>query len=259
MKDMVVLIRGAGEIASAVAHKLARSHLRICLTETGIPQAICRGVAFCEAVYEGEKEVEGVVAKFVASAKDMPKVWKVGKIAIIVDPEATIKDWLHPDVLIDAIMAKKNTGTKISDAPLVIGLGPGFHAGRDVHLVVETNHSENLGRVICQGQAEVNTGIPLYPAGVLYAPKDGLLRLGKNIGEKVSVGDTVAFVDDQPVKARTNGFLRGILRDQSRVKEGMKFGEVDPVGSPEGCYTIRPKMRTIAGGVLEAILMHFNK
>ena len=166
LNDLVVLIRGGGEVASAVAHKLARSHFKICLTEIARPLAVSRMVAFSEAIYDGEKEIEGVVARHITSAEDINSCWQKNKIPILVDPEAKVRNRLHPDILIDAIMAKKNLGTKITDAPLVIGLGPGFQAGRDVHLVVETSNSENMGKVIFDGGAEENTGIPLAMGGL---------------------------------------------------------------------------------------------
>ena len=263
LTELVVLTKGGGEVASAVAHKLACSGFRVCLTETPSPQAVHRGTTFCEAIYEGEKEVEGVVAKLITLPEQAFKAWGQNKIPIIVDPKALIKDFLHPNVLIDAIMAKRNLGTKISDAPLVIGLGPGLRAGRDVHIVIETNHSENLGKAILQGEAESDTGIPLDIDGgtferVLHAPVDGHFSTLKKLGGYVSTGEVVAFVAGQPVKAEIGGILRGLLRDGLEVKKGTKLGEIDPQGVKEVCYTIRPKMRAIADGVLKAILMHYN-
>ena len=263
LSRLVVLIRGGGEVASGVAHKLARAHFRVCLTETSEPLAVSRGVAFCEAVYDGKKEVEGLVARRVKSAVQVPKVWQQNQIPIIVDPETTIKDTLKPDVLVDAIMAKKNLGTRVTDAPLVIGLGPGFEAGRDVHTVVETNNSQSLGRVILEGRAERDTGIPLAAGGLtferaLHSPQDGPFQTDKGIGELVSAGEVVASVAGQSVKAEINGIIRALLRSGMVVKKGTKLGEIDPSGDKEACYTIRPRVRAIAGGVLEAILMRYN-
>jgi xanthine dehydrogenase accessory factor len=261
---LIIIIRGGGEVASAVAHVLARCHFRVCLTEALYPQAVCRGVVFCEALYDGEKEVEGIVAQAVDSVEEVFAVWAEDKMPIMVDPEASIKDALHPEVLIDAIMAKRNLGTKLSDAPLVIGMGPGFRVGRDVHAVVETNNSANLGRVILEGQGESDTGIPLEIGGftferVLHATEEGLFSSRKNIGDGISSGEVVALVGKQPVKADVGGVLRGLIRDGLKVKKGTKVGEIDPLGSKEDCYIIRPKMRAIAGGALEAILMHYNR
>jgi len=261
--SLTVLIKGGGEVASAVAHKLARSHFSICLTEIARPVAVSRGVAFCEAIYDGEKEIEGVTARRVSSTEEITQTWQQNKLPILVDPATRIKDWLRPDIIIDAIMAKQNINTGINDAPLVIGLGPGFRAGQDVHLVVETNNSEHLGRVITDGEAEPNTGTPLEVGGitderVLFSPVAGIFRSTKNMGDLVSTGDTVGWIGDEPVTARIDGVLRALLRDGIEIGAKTKMGEVDPRGDKELCYTIRPRMRTIAGGVLEAVLMQVN-
>ena len=178
LSDLVVLIRGAGELASGVTCRLYRSHFRICLTDIDQPQAVRRTVSFCEAVYDGEKEIEGVIARRVASPGEASLVWQEDKIPLIVDPEAEIKNSLKPDVLVDAILAKKNLGTRINDASLVIGLGPGFIATKDVHVVIETNRGHNLGRLFLTGEAEPNTGTPGEIAGfaadrVFRAPVGG--------------------------------------------------------------------------------------
>ncbi len=263
LSTLVVLVKGGGELASAVAHRLVRSHFRVCLTETPHPLAVCRGVAFCEAVYDGEKEVEGVVARLVRSAPEIPECWNESKLPVIVDPEASIKDSLRPDVVVDAIMAKRNLVTKIGDALLVIGLGPGFEAPKDVHMVVETNYSNNLGRVILQGRAEADTGIPVAIGGyttqrAIHAPQEGYFTSDRKIGDPVSAGEIIGFVKDYPLTPEIDGILRGLLRSGLVVKQGTKLAEIDPLGPKEVCYTIRDKMRAIAGGVLEAILMQFN-
>ena len=260
---LVVLIKGGGEVASAVAHKLFRAHFRVCMTEISHPVAVSRGVAFCEAIFDGEKQVEGVVAKLISSAQDISPTWAESKLPIIVDPQASIRNSLHPDVIVDAIMAKKNLGTKISHAPLVIGLGPGFSIGEDVHMIVETNNTENLGKVILSGEAEPDTGIPLGIGGltqerVLHSPTKGLFHSVREIGDLVVAGDTVVRVGNRPVKAQIDGVLRALLRDGLEVDKQTKLGEIDPSGDKQVCYTIRPRMRAIAGGVLEAILMRFN-
>ena len=261
--NLIVLIRGGGEIASGVAHKLARVNFRVCLTETPHPLAVSRGVAFCEAIYDGDKEVEGVVAKKVESANEISKTWQENKLPIIVDPEALVKEALKPQILVDAIMAKKNLGTRITDAPLVIGLGPGFKAGRDVHMVVETNDSQNLGKVIMEGEAEKDTGIPIAVAGLtferaLHSPANGIFQTNKDIGDMVAAGDVIASVAKKPVKAEIGGILRALLRSGTVVEKGTKLGEIDPTGNKEACFTIRPKMSKIADGVLEAIMMRYN-
>ena len=263
LANLVVLIRGGGEVASGVAHKLARARFRVCLTETSQPLAVSRGVAFCEAIYDGEKEVEGIVARRVESAVEIHKLWREGRIPIIVDPAARMKNILKPQVVVDAIMAKRNLGTRVTDAPLVIGLGPGFEAGKDVHMVVETNNSERLGRVILKGGAEKDTGIPVAIGGLtheraLHAAGGGLFQTDRDIGGLVSAGEVIASVGGQPVEAEIGGIIRALLRSGTLVKKGTKLGEIDPSGDKEACYTIRPRMRAIAGGVLEAILMRYN-
>jgi xanthine dehydrogenase accessory factor len=233
------------------------------MTETSHPLAVSRGVAFCEAIYDGEKEVEGIVARRVESADQIPEIWRENKLAIIVDPEASVKDVLKPRVLVDAIMAKRNLGTRISHAPLVIGLGPGFQAGKDVHTVVETNNSERLGRVILEGKAEEASGVPIAIGGltserVLHSPADGQFQTDRDIGELVNAGQKVASVAGQLVKAEIDGIIRALLRSGTAVKKGTKLGEIDPSKDKEACYTIRPRVRAIAGGVLEAIMMRYN-
>jgi xanthine dehydrogenase accessory factor len=254
-----VLIKGAGEVASGVAHHLHRNHFRVCLTEVAQPLAVCRGVTFSEAVFDGSKTIEGVTAELTAkSIEDINRVWAQGNIPLIVDPSASIIGLLRPEVLIDAIMGKRNTGTRLGDAPLVIGLGTGFYAGRDVHAVVETSHSHSLGKVILEGEAEANTGIPVAIGGltkerVVWAPKAGVFTSKMEIGDSVTAGQTVGRISDRPVAAPIGGILRGLIRSGVKIARGDKLIEVDPVNGPAICSTIRDKVRVIAGGVLEAI------
>ncbi len=264
MENLIVLIKGAGEMATGVAHRLFHSGFRVCLTEIAEPLAVRRAVSFCEAVFEKEKEVEGVTARLVGTEEDIRLAWAEGCLPLIIDPDAKIRKLLNPQVVVDAILAKENLGTRTGDAPLVIGLGPGFKAGEDVHRVIETNRGHNLGRIIERGEAEPNTGVPGNIGGytwerVLRAPAAGMFRAKKIIGDTVQAGETVADVDGAPVKAGISGVLRGILRDGIRVKEQMKAGDIDPRGTRENCFTISDKARAIAGGVLEAILRKYNK
>jgi xanthine dehydrogenase accessory factor len=264
IEDLIVLIRGAGEVASGVAHRLHRSHFKICMLEIPHPIAVRREVSFCDAVYNGEKEVEGIRAKFISTQEEISSVWKKEKIPILVDPDGQeTLHFLKPDVLIDAIMAKRNLGIQINDAPLIIGLGPGFTAGKDVHVVIETNRGHNLGKVILNGMAESDTGIPGEIGGyaverVLRTMKKGIFHPHKSIGERVNKGSVVAVVDDFPVIARISGVVRGLLSEGIEAKKGMKVGDIDPRGKKEHCFTISDKSRAIGGGVLEAILYWFN-
>ena len=264
-QNLVVLIRGAGEMATGVAHRLYQSHLKVCLLEIAKPLAVRRTVCFSEAIYDGEKEVEGVRAKFVATPDEISSVWTEEMIPVLVDPDARqTRDSLKPDVVVDAILAKINLGTRSDDASLVIGLGPGFAAGKDVHAVIETNRGHHLGRVILKGEAEPDTGIPGEIGGysaerVLRTMKKGVFRSTQSIGDQVSKGTVVAVVDDFPVMAQISGMIRGLLRDGVEVKRGTKVGDVDPRGKKEYCFTISEKARAIGGGVLEAILHQFNQ
>jgi xanthine dehydrogenase accessory factor len=265
IKELVILIRGAGEMASGVAHRLHRSHFKVCMLELPNPIAVRREVSFCEAIYEGEKSVDGVEAKFISGPEQIQPLWEKGKIPILIDPNGKeTRELIKPDVLIDAIMAKKNLGTHINDAPLVIGLGPGFTAGRDTHVVIETNRGHHLGMVIFSGNAEPDTGIPGDIGGytverILRTMKKGVFRPYKSIGDRVTKGTVVAVADDFPVIAKISGVIRGLLREGIEVKKGMKVGDIDPRGKKEFCFTISEKARAIGGGVLEAILYWFNK
>lgn len=261
--ELKVLIRGGGELASAVACRLYECHFNVVMTEVQQPLAVRREVSFCEAIYGGYKTVEGKTARLVQSATEIESVWRTQELAIIVDPYADIKSEITPDVLIDAIIAKKNLGTQISDAKLVIGLGVGFEAGKDVHFVIETNRGHNLGRIIREGRAEPNTGNPGNIGGytterVLRAPCDGIFRSTKNIGDLVKEGDIVAYVEDSPMKTTIPGVIRGLIRDGTVVNRGLKSGDVDPRGDKKYCYTLSDKGRTISGGVLESIMSVFN-
>jgi len=263
LKDLIILVKGGGEMATGVAHRLTRCGFRVCLTEISQPLAVRRAVSFCEAVFEGQMGVEGLLARRVVGKEEIFRAWKEGKVPLIVDPECTIRQVLNPDVLVDAILAKRNTGTRITDAPLVIGLGPGFRAGDDVHWVIETNRGHRLGKVIEEGAAEPDTGIPGEISGytwerVLKAPVGGKFKGKKQIGDRVERGEVVAEVEGVPLDSKVAGVLRGILRDGLRVQERMKVGDIDPRGIREYCFAISEKARAIGGGVLEAVLMKYN-
>jgi xanthine dehydrogenase accessory factor len=263
--ELIVLIRGGGEVASGVAHRLHQAHFKICMTEISHPLAVRREVAFSEAIYEGEKEVEGVRAKLISRPEEIESLWKKDDIPILVDPDGRrTRTFLKPDVLVDAIMAKKNLGTQINDAPLVIGLGPGFTVGENVHIVVETNRGHRLGKMILSGAAEPDTGIPGEIGGykierVLRTMKKGIFHPQKSIGDRVNEGTVVAVADDFPIIAKISGMIRGLLREGVEVKKGMKVGDIDPRGKKQSCFTVSDKASAIGGGVLEAILYWFNR
>ena len=259
-----VLIRGGGDLASGVAWRLFRCGLRVYLTEIAQPMAVRRKVSFCEAVYEGETVVEGVKGRLIRDPKEVARTWEQGQIPVLVDPEGESKSVTKPDVIVDAILAKKNLGTSMRDAQLVIALGPGFDAGKDAHYVVETNRGHNLGRLLSSGSAEPNTGVPGSVKGisadrVLRSPSAGLWESALDIGDPVKKGETVGTVAEMAVTAKIGGILRGLIRPGIQVSEGLKIGDIDPRGSKPSCFTVSDKALAIAGGVLEGILREYAR
>jgi xanthine dehydrogenase accessory factor len=259
ISDIKVGLRGGGDLASGIAWRLYQSGFKVFITEIAKPLAVRRKVAFCEAVYDGQAEVEGVEAVLIQKAEEIYSAWDQSKIPLLVDPQCEAKGFIEPQVIVDAILAKKNLGTSIDDAPLVIALGPGFEVGKDAHFVVETNRGHNLGRLITSGTAEPNTGIPgpvqgLTTERVLRAPASGEWQNTLDIGAEVKKGDLVGSVNKVPLKAQISGVIRGLIRSGIAVTEGLKLGDIDPRGNKEFCYTISEKSRALGGTVLEAIL-----
>ncbi len=255
---MKILIRGAGDLATGIAYRLKRCGHDLLMTDVAVPTAVRRTVSFSRAVYEGTAEVEGVEAVLVKDIKEVFDIIASDKIPVIVDPEAKIKESFAPDVVVDAIIAKKNTGTKITDAGLVIGVGPGFTAGVDCHCVVETKRGHYLGRAIYNGSAIPNTGIPGEIGGysverIIRAEAEGEFHPIHQIGEKVLTGDIVAESGGVPIKALMPGIIRGMLQEGVYVKPGMKCGDIDARCEVSHCYTISDKARAIGGGVIEAV------
>lgn len=262
--QLTVLIKGAGEMATGVAHRLHCCHLRVALTEVAALLAVRRAVSFCEAVYDQRKVVEDVAALLVNRPEEMEAVWQKGEISLLVDPEAEVLDYLKPDVLVEATLSKHNTGISKADAPLVVALGPGFEAGVDAHVVIESNRGHNLGRLIKEGWAEPNTGVPGNTAGytlerVLRAPADGVFDCDCALGDRVEKGQVVGRVASQPVVAQVGGILRGLIRPQSRVWQGLKIGDVDPRSDKAFVHTISEKARALGGSVVEAIMRVYNR
>ncbi len=262
--DTIVLISGGGEMACALAHRLHRSHFRVCLTEVVQPLAVSRGAAFSEAVFDGSKTVEQVTAELAPhSLSVMEAVWRRGNIPILIDPECRIRESLSPTVLIDARSLKREAETHLGDAPLVIGLGPGFRAGGNCHVIVETLHSNELGRVILKGQATKDNRTPVSIGGltagrIVWAEQGGLFTTGHNIGDAVKKRQVIARLGEMLIEAPVDGMLRGLMHSGVQVPGGAKLVEIDPVNDASVCYAIRDKWRSVAGGVLEAIMQGLN-
>ena len=264
MDDVSVVVKGGGEMASGIAHRLFMANItRICMIEIERPLCVRRSVSFCEAVSCGKTEVEGVVGRLVHGIADLSLAWKRREIGVVVDPVWKIIADIMPDVVVDAVMAKRNLGTTKEEAPLVIGVGPGFSAPDMVHVVVESNRGQNLGRAIYDGSAESHTGVPGLTAGltwerVLRSPHKGLVRHVKSIGDQVAKGDIVLYVDDTAVRATIDGVVRGLI-GRIPVTGGEKIGDIEPTGGASSCRFISDKARAIGGGVLEAIMHHLNR
>ena len=256
---MLAVIRGAGDLATGIALRLWRSHIRVVMTEIPQPTAIRRTVCFSQAVVHGQARVEDVTARRAETAEEALQCLEEGVIPVLPDPEGHCIPRLRPDVVVDAILAKRNLGTRMTDAPVVIGVGPGFTAGEDCHAVVETMRGHYLGRCIYEGSALPNTGIPGLIGGfagerVLRAPADGVFHPLFEIGQQVKAGEIAATVDGAPMVCTLDGVLRGILAEGTPVHKGMKAGDIDPRCEAAHCESASDKALAVGGGVLEAIL-----
>jgi len=258
--NIKVLVRGAGDLATGVIHTLYQAGFKVVATEVENPLVVRRTVSLAEAIYQEEFTVQEVTASKVDDFVKLDRVLADAKVPIIVDPEAKVINYWQPQIVIDAIMAKRNLGTRKNDAEIVIALGPGFTAKEDVDAVIETNRGHNLGRIIKKGQAQPNTGVPGQIAGygkerVLKSSISGIFTSDKKIGEEISVGEIFAYVGDREIKAKISGVIRGLLKSGIKVKAGTKLGDIDPRDVKENCYTISDKARTIGGAVLTAIFI----
>lgn len=263
-REQLIIVRGGGDIATGTIHKLHRCGYPVLVLEAGYPSAIRRQVAFSEAVYDGRSEVEGTVCVRVKDMKEARRVWNEGDIPLMVDPDCQILQEIRPWALIDGILAKRNLGTNKQMADKTIALGPGFFAGRDVDLVIETMRGHNLGRIIGNGEAQANTGVPGVIAGygkerVIHSPAQGILLERAQIGDKVKKGQEIAVIvtgqGEVPVEATLDGLIRGLIRPGYPVTKGLKIADIDPRESEfENCFTISDKARCIAGAVLEGLL-----
>lgn len=262
-----VLVRGAGDLATGVIVRLHRCGFRVAVTECANPSAIRRRVALCEAVWQGQATVEGVTCRLVEDIDAAVCVSQADEVPLLVDERADCVAVLHPAAVVDAILAKRNLGTNREMAPVTVGLGPGFTAGEDVDAVIETMRGHHLGRVLLQGAAIPNTGVPGAIAGyaaerVIHAPASGEVTFVQgesgqtiDIGALVKKGQEIARVGGVPVFATIDGVLRGLIRAGYPVTEGLKIADIDP--RPEQvayCDTVSDKARAIGGGVVEALL-----
>jgi xanthine dehydrogenase accessory factor len=258
LSDTLILIRGGGDIATGVAHRLHAAGFTVMVLELAQPLCVRRAVSFAEAVYTGHITVEGVTARLAPDAMMGMAYSVMGEVPVVVDERGVSISQLTPPIVVDARLAKHRLDTQITHARLVLGLGPGFTAGVDCHAVIETNRGHHLGRVYWSGGAEADTGLPEPVHGfagqrVLRAPRDGLFRARMAIGDAVKAGDVLAVVNGEPLLAQFDGVLRGLLHDGLTVTAGMKVGDLDPRRERVRCFTISDKARAVGGGVLEAI------
>ena len=258
----LIIIRGAGDLATAVAIRLHNSGFRVVCLEVAKPTVIRRTVSFAQAVFEGQACVEGVHARLV-SIDDIDKTFSEDVVPVLIDPAGDAIRILHPAVLIDAIIAKRNLGTSRDMAPFTVALGPGFVAGVDVDCVVETARGHNLARLIYSGSAAPNTGIPGNIEGftserVIHSPCSGTFRSVKKIGDIVAKGDVIAEVNGMPVFATIDGMIRGLLHDGLDVPEHFKIADIDPRGSRADYLTCSDKARALGGAVLEAVMNYLS-
>lgn len=262
MTRPIVLIRGAGEQASGTAVRLFRAGYKIVLTELPEPLAIRRTVAFSEAVFNKICRVEDIVGRLITRPEELEIAWENKQIPIFIDPNNNLKEYSHPEVIVDAIMAKRNTGTGIDDASLVIALGPGFTAGSDVHAVVETNRGHFLGRVYWSGSAQADTGIPGDIVGarsdrVIHCTEQGRFKNVLNIGDHVNTGTLIGYFNNSEITATLSGTIRGLLRNDIEVQKNTKIVDIDPRDKKVYCDFVSDKALAIGGGVLEAISVRF--
>ena len=263
----LIVVRGGGDISTGTIYKLYKCGFRVLVLEIENPSAIRRNVAFSEAVYEGKKKVEDVTCYLAKDIEEAIQMLQSGELTMLIDPDGECIKKLQPIAVVDGILAKKNLGTNLDMANIVIGLGPGFTAGQDVHAVIETMRGHDLGRIIYEGKALENTGIPGNIGGytkerVIKSPAEGIMKNKTSIASVVKAGECIAMIEcengEEPVLASIDGILRGLIRDGYPVTKGFKIADIDPRKEElKNCYTISDKARCIAGGVLEAI-MHFK-
>lgn len=265
INETLVVVRGGGDIATGSIHKLHRAGFKILVLEIEKPSAIRREVSFCEAIYDKEMTIEGVTSVLCRDYQEVEKCWSERKIPMLIDSEGESIKYFKPSVVVDAILAKRNCGTTKNMASIVIGLGPGFTAGEDVDVVVETMRGHNLGKLIFSGKPMANTGTPGIIKGVgkervIYSPCAGVVENISKIGDLVEKNQVIAKVSGVEVLASISGVLRGLIREGYEVPEKFKMADIDPrEEEQQNCFTISDKARAIGGAVLEAILYLKNE
>ncbi len=254
----VAIVKGAGDLGTGAAYRLHKAGFRVLCLDLPRPLVIRRMVAFASALYDGRITVDGAQAERALFADEVMYIWQRGCVAVMADPSLRTLDIFRPDVLVDAIMTRRNTGTTINDASVVVACGPGFTAGEDCHAVIETQRGHDLGRVLWAGSAAPNTGAPGLANDedapcVLRAPCDGAFYGRRAIGDRVKAGDIIATVGRTPVPAPLDGVVRGLLHDDVAVTAGLKIADIDPRGEPRHCFSISARALAVGGGVLEAV------
>lgn len=265
LNELIVAIRGGGDLATGVIQKFFHAGFKVVILETKQPLAIRRTVALCNAVYEGRFQVEDLIAETVIDWTQCEAKWQQGIIPLLIDPEAKSLAELKPAVVVDAILAKKNLGTNPALAPVTIALGPGFSAPADCQVVIETMRGHSLGKLIFNGSALPNTGVPGVLGGksaerVIHSPASGLVRHHHQIGDSVTQGEVLFYVGDTPVNSPLTGVLRGLIQEGIVISKGLKCGDVDPRPKEQvDCYAISDKARALGGAALEAALYQLNQ
>jgi len=263
LKDIKVLLKGGGDLASGIGYRLNRAGFNLLIVEKPEPTAIRRTVSFASAIYQGQLEVEGVRGTKVKNIEEAEECWSEGSVPVITTNQKDLLSRFKPDIIIDGRMLKERTDQTIDEARLVIGIGPGFTINQNCHLAVETNRGHHLGRVIYEGSTAKNTGSPGNVNGytderVIHAPEAGTFQSDCQIGQKVNTGEVIGKVKNIILKTKISGVIRGLLKPGIEVKAGTKLADVDPRSEENYCYYISDKALAIAGGVLEAIFYWYN-
>ena len=265
IENKVVIVRGGGDLASGTINRLHNMGFKVLVLEIEKPNFIRRKVCYGQAVYEKEFLLEGIVSERADNLDEIKNIWADGRIPVYIDSQMEIVSKIKPIAVIDAIIAKKNLGMRKGIAPITIALGPGFEAGKNVDVVIETQRGHNLGRIIFEGFAAENTGVPGIIKGygkerVIHAPASGKLKIVHDIGSIVQKDEIIAYIDSVPVYASLTGLIRGMIREGSIVEKGLKISDIDPREEEiKNCYTISDKARTISGGVAEALFYLMNR